>query len=258
MLRFDANLTWLFQEKPFSDRFAAAANSGFTGIEILFPYDHSASEIRAALQSNGQELVLMNAPPGDFDAGERGLAAIPGREKDFRETFSKALDYAETLDCKRIHVMSGITRGSNQTEADRTLLTNLEYALHMVENSGITILIEPINTRDFPGYYLTTVEQADRIRQELSHPALKIQFDWYHAQIMGGDLARRTEKFFSEIGHFQLAGVPDRAEPDSGEVYFPYLFHLVDSLHYDGWIGCEYRPNGRTEDGLGWLAKTYA
>jgi hydroxypyruvate isomerase len=258
MLRFDANLTWLFQEKPFSDRFAAAANSGFTGIEILFPYDHSASEIRAALQSNGQELVLMNAPPGDFDAGERGLAAVPGREKDFRETFSKALDYAETLDCKRIHVMSGITRGSNQTEADRTLLTNLEYALHMVENSGITILIEPINTRDFPGYYLTTVEQADRIRQELSHPALKIQFDWYHAQIMGGDLARRTEKFFSEIGHFQLAGVPDRAEPDSGEVYFPYLFHLVDSLHYDGWIGCEYRPNGRTEDGLGWLAKTYA
>jgi hydroxypyruvate isomerase len=258
MLRFDANLTWLFQEKPFSDRFAAAANSGFTGIEILFPYDHSALEIRAALQSNGQELVLMNAPPGDFDAGERGLAAVPGREKDFRETFSKALDYAETLDCKRIHVMSGITRGSNQTEADRTLLTNLEYALHMVENSGITILIEPINTRDFPGYYLTTVEQADRIRQELSHPALKIQFDWYHAQIMGGDLARRTEKFFSEIGHFQLAGVPDRAEPDSGEVYFPYLFHLVDSLHYDGWIGCEYRPNGRTEDGLGWLAKTYA
>src|ERR1700730_8334992 len=258
MLRFDANLTWLFQEKPFSDRFAAAANSGFTGIEILFPYDHSASEIRAALQSNGQELVLMNAPPGDFDAGERGLAAVPGREKDFRETFSKALDYAETLDCKRIHVMSGITRGSNQTEADRTLLTNLEYALHMVENTGITILIEPINTRDFPGYYLTTVEQADRIRQELSHPALKIQFDWYHAQIMGGDLARRTEKFFSEIGHFQLAGVPDRAEPDSGEVYFPYLFHLVDSLHYDGWIGCEYRPNGRTEDGLGWLAKTYA
>jgi 2-dehydrotetronate isomerase len=258
MLRFDANLNWLFQEKPFSDRFAAAANSGFTGIEILFPYDHSASEIRAALQSNGQELVLMNAPPGDFDAGERGLAAVPGREKDFRETFSKALDYAETLDCKRIHVMSGITRGSNQTEADRTLLTNLEYALHMVENSGITILIEPINTRDFPGYYLTTVEQADRIRQELSHPALKIQFDWYHAQIMGGDLARRTEKFFSEIGHFQLAGVPDRAEPDSGEVYFPYLFHLVDSLHYDGWIGCEYRPNGRTEDGLGWLAKTYA
>ena len=258
MPKFNANLSWLFQEKPFPDRFAASAKAGFRGIEILFPYDQPASEIRAALRSNGQEMVLMNAPPGDFRAGERGLAALPGREKDFQEAFSEALDYAETLDCKRIHVMSGITRGSNQTEADRTLLTNLEYALHKVENSGVTILIEPINARDFPGYYLTTVEQADRIRQELSHPALKIQFDWYHAQIMGGDLARRTEKFFSEIGHFQLAGVPDRAEPDSGEVYFPYLFHLVDSLHYDGWIGCEYRPNGRTEDGLGWLAKTYA
>src|ERR1700731_636946 len=172
MPRFNANLSWLFQEKPFLDRFAAAAQAGFTGIEILFPYDHPASEIRLALQSNGQEVVLVNAPPGNFSAGERGLAALPGREKDFRETFGKALDYAETLDCKRIHVMSGITKDSNQTEADRTLLTNLEYALHKVENSGVTILIEPINARDFPGYYLTTVEQADRILQKLSHPAL--------------------------------------------------------------------------------------
>jgi 2-dehydrotetronate isomerase len=152
-------------------------------------------------------------------------------------------------------VMSGITRGCNQAEADRTLLANLEYALRKVENSGVTILIEPINLRDFPGYHLTTIEQANRILQELSHPAMKIQCDWYHAQIMGGDLARRTEKFFSEIAHFQVAGVPDRAEPDSGEVYFPYLFHLVDSLQYIGWIGCEYRPKGRTEDGLGWLTK---
>jgi 2-dehydrotetronate isomerase len=256
MPRFNANLTWLFQEKPFSERFAAAAQAGFTGIEILFPYDHPASEIRLALQRNGQELVLMNAPPGNFSAGERGLAALPGREKDFRETFGKALDYAETLDCKRIHVMSGITRESDQTEAHRTFLSNLEYALNKVGNSGLSILIEPINSRDIPGYYLTTVEQADGILQELSHPALKIQFDWYHAQIMGGDLARRTEKLFSKIGHFQLAGVPDRAEPDQGEVNFPYLFRLVDSLQYDGWIGCEYRPKGGTEEGLGWLAKT--
>jgi len=256
MPRFNANLSWLFQEKPFSGRFAAAADAGFTGIEILFPYEHPASEIRSALQSNGQELVLMNAPPGDFGAGERGLAALPGREKDFRETFSEALDYAATLDCKRIHVMSGITSESEQTKAHSAFLTNLEYALDKVENSGISILIEPINTRDIPGYYLTTVEQADRILLDLSHPALKIQFDWYHAQIMGGDLARRTEKYFSKIGHFQLAGVPDRAEPDVGEVNFPYLFRLVDSLRYDGWIGCEYRPKGRTEEGLGWLAKT--
>jgi 2-dehydrotetronate isomerase len=256
MPRFNANLSWLFQERPFSDRFAAAASAGFTGIEILFPYDHPASEIRTALQSNGQELVLMNAPPGNFSAGERGLAALPGREKDFRETFAVALEYAEILDCQRIHVMSGITAELDQTAVHRTLLTNLEYALDKVENSGRSILIEPINNRDFPGYYLTTVEQADGILNEISRPALQIQFDWYHAQIMGGDLARRTEKFFSKIGHFQLAGVPDRAEPDLGEVNFPYLFRLVDSLQYKGWIGCEYRPGGRTEDGLGWLSKT--
>jgi 2-dehydrotetronate isomerase len=256
MPRFNANLSWLFQERPFPDRFAAAANAGFKGIEILFPYDQPASEIRSTLQSNGQEMVLINAPPGNFAAGERGVAALPGRERDFRETFGQALDYAETLGCQRIHIMSGITEALDQTAAHRTFLANLEYALGKVENSGLSILIEPINTRDFPGYHLTTVEQADGILQELSHPALKIQFDWYHAQIMGGDLARRTEKYFSKIGHFQLAGVPDRGEPDQGEVNFPYLFHLVDSLQYDGWIGCEYRPKGETGEGLGWLSKT--
>jgi len=256
MPKFNANLSWLYQEKPFTDRFAAAARAGFSGIEILFPYDQPAAEIRAALQANGQELVLMNAPPGNFSAGERGLAALPGREKDFRETFGLALDYAAALDCKRIHVMAGITAESNQTEVRHTFLANLEYALGQIDESDLSILIEPINTRDIPGYYLSTVEQADSILEELSHPALKIQFDWYHAQIMGGDLARRTEKYFSRIGHFQLAGVPDRAEPDCGEVNFPYLFQLVDSLRYGGWIGCEYRPRGRTEEGLGWLPKT--
>ena len=256
MPRFNANISWLFQEKPFSDRFTAAASAGFKGIEILFPYEQPASEIRSALQANGQELVLINAPPGDFGAGERGLAALPGREKDFRKTFDAALDYAATLDCKRIHVMSGITGKSDPAQAYRTFLANLEYALEKIENSDLSILVEPINTRDIPGYYLSTVEQADGVLQELSHPALKIQFDWYHAQIMGGDLARRTEKYFSKIGHFQLAGVPDRAEPDQGEVNYPYLFNLVDSFQYDGWIGCEYRPQGRTEEGLGWLAKT--
>jgi 2-dehydrotetronate isomerase len=198
----------------------------------------------------------MNAPPGNFSAGERGLAALPGREKDFRKTFGQALEYAAVLGCQRIHVMSGIAAESDQTEVHHTFLANLEYALDQIDESDISILIEPINTRDIPGYYLSTVEQADSILKELSHPALKIQFDWYHAQIMGGDLARRTEKYFSKIGHFQLAGVPDRAEPDRGEVNFPYLFQLVDSLHYDGWIGCEYRPRGRTEEGLGWLPKT--
>jgi hydroxypyruvate isomerase len=253
MPRFNANLSWLFQEVPFFDRFGAAANAGFRGIEILFPYDQPAEEIRSALQAQGQEMVLLNSPPGNFGAGDRGLAALPGREREFRDTFDQALAYAETLQCKRIHVMSGITKEVDQQEALRTFLANLEYALGKIGNSALFILIEPINTRDIPGYFLTTVERADNILQEISHPALKIQFDWYHAQIMGGDLSHRTEKFFSKIGHFQLAGVPDRAEPDRGEVNFTHLFHLVDALHYDGWIGCEYRPKARTAEGLGWL-----
>jgi 2-dehydrotetronate isomerase len=253
MPRFSANLSWLFQEVPFFDRFGAAANAGFRGIEVLFPYDQPAHEIRSALQAQGQEMVLLNSPPGNFGAGDRGLAALPSREREFRDTFDQALVYAETLECKRIHVMSGITKETDQQEAHRTFLANLEYALGKIGNSALSILIEPINTRDIPGYFLTTVERADNILQEISHPALKIQFDWYHAQIMGGDLSRRTEKFFSKIGHFQLAGVPDRAEPDRGEVNFTHLFHLVDALHYDGWIGCEYRPKAGTAEGLGWL-----
>ncbi|MBV8176728.1 MAG: TIM barrel protein [Verrucomicrobia bacterium] len=255
MPRFNANLSWLFQELPFFDRFRAAGNAGFKGIEILFPYDQPTNEIRSALEAQHQQMVLINSPPGNFGAGERGLAALPGREQEFRDSFDQALAYAEILQCKRIHIMSGIA--GDEQAARHTFLANLEHALGKIENSGLSILIEPINTRDIPGYFLTTVEQANNILEELSHPALKIQFDWYHAQIMGGDLSRRTEKFFSKIGHFQLAGVPDRAEPDRGEVNFSYLFNLVDSMHYDGWIGCEYRPKGRTEEGLSWLPKPF-
>jgi 2-dehydrotetronate isomerase len=253
MPKFSANLSWLFQEVPFEERFAAAANAGFRGVEILFPYDHPAAEIRSALLVNGQEIVLLNAPPGNFSAGDRGLAAVPGREHEFRETFGQALDYAAALDCKQIHIMAGLIGDSDKEAACQTFMGNLEYALPKIENSGISILIEPINTRDFPGYFLTTIEQAEAILRAISNPALRIQFDWYHAQIMGGDLTRRTEKYFSHIGHFQVAGVPDRGEPDSGEVNYPHLFHLVDSLGYDGWIGCEYRPKARTEEGLAWI-----
>ncbi len=255
MAKFNANLSWLFQDRPFAERFAAAAEAGFQGIEILFPYDHSASEIRSALNANGLEMVLLNAPPGDFSAGDRGIAAVPGREHEFRESFAQALEYANILNCKRIHVMAGLPGAAEKALVERTFLSNLEYALNQVGNSGISILIEPINTRDFPGYYLSTVEKAGAILEELSNPALKIQFDWYHAQIMGGDLARRTEKYFSRIGHYQIAGVPDRGEPDIGEVNYDYLFQLVDSLGYTGWIGCEYRPKSRTEDGLLWFSR---
>jgi hydroxypyruvate isomerase len=254
MPKFAANLSWLYQELPFLDRFDAAARSGFKAVEFLFPYQFNAAEISSRLRETGLTAVLFNLPPGDFAKGDRGIAAIPDREKEFRSSVQLALEYASILELRRLHVMAGITHGIEQEKARATFLSNLEFALSQA--TDLELLIEPINNRDFPGYYLTTIEEAAGILAALKHPRLRIQLDWYHAQIMGGDLARRTEKYFSNIGHFQLAGVPDRAEPDVGEIHYPYLFHLIDSLRYDGWIGCEYRPKGRTEDGLRWLPKT--
>jgi hydroxypyruvate isomerase len=254
---FNANLSWLFQEVPFLDRFEAAAKAGFKGVEVLFPFDYTPDEIAAALKAHHLEMVLINTPPGKFGDGERGLAALPGREGEFRDAFDQALAYAQTLRCARIHVMAGITKNVVQEAAQRTLMANLEFALQKVAGTHLLLLLEPINSRDIPGYFLTTIEQADNLLSEFASPKLKIQFDWYHAQIMGGDLTRRTQKFFSKIGHFQLAGVPDRSEPNLGEVNFPHLFHLVDMLRYEGWIGCEYRPGDRTEDGLGWLPQSF-
>jgi len=257
MPRFDANLSWLFQETPFFDRFDAAANAGFKGVEILFPFDHPCDQIAAALEAYQLEMVLFNAPPGKFDAGERGIAALPGRELEFRDTFEQALAYVHRLRCKRIHIMAGITQQVAPEAARHALMANLDYALQKVVDLDLTLLLEPINVRDIPGYFLTTIEQADSLLTEFGSPKLKIQCDWYHAQIMGGDLARRTEKFFSKIGHFQVAGVPNRSEPSVGEVNFPFLFRLLDTLRYEGWIGCEYRPADRTETGLGWLPKSF-
>ena len=257
MLRFDANLSWLFQEVPFFDRFKVAAKAGFKGVEILFPFDYPCDEIAATLQAHHLEMVLLNAPPGNFEAGERGIAALPGRESEFRDTLDQALAYAHGLRCSRLHIMPGITKDFAPERARRTFAGNLEYALQKAAASGLSLLLEPINVRDIPGYFLTTIEQADDLLSELGSSQLKIQCDWYHAQIMGGDLTRRTERYFSRIGHFQLAGVPDRAEPSAGEINFPHLFRIVDDLQYQGWIGCEYRPQGRTEDGLGWLPQSF-
>jgi 2-dehydrotetronate isomerase len=257
MPRFNANLSWLFHEVPFFDRFEAAAKAGFKGVEVLFPFAYPRDEIAAALKAHGLEMVLFNTPPGKFDDGERGLAALPGRELEFRDAFDQALAYAHTLRCDRIHVMAGIAKNVAHEAAQHTLMANLEYALQKVANTRLLLLLEPINSRDMPGYFLTTIEQADGLLSKFTSPKLKIQFDWYHAQIMGGDLTRRTQKFFSKIGHFQLAGVPDRSEPNLGEVNFPHLFDIVDTLRYEGWIGCEYRPRDRTESGLGWLPQSF-
>jgi 2-dehydrotetronate isomerase len=251
MPKFAANLSWLYQELPFLDRFDAAARSGFKAVEFLFPYQFNAAEISSRLRETGLAAVLFNLPPGDFAKGDRGIAAIPGREREFRSSVQLALEYASILELRRLHVMAGITHGIEQEKARATFLSNLEFALS--QTTDLELLIEPINNRDFPGYYLTTIEAAAGILAALKHPRLKIQLDWYHAQIMGGDLTRRTERFFSDVGHIQVAGVPDRGEPDRGEVNFSHLFSLVDKLGYEGWIGCEYKPAAKTEDGLGWL-----
>jgi len=254
MPKFAANLSWLYQEQPFLERFAAAARSGFKAVEFLFPYSFRPAEIAAKLEENGLTAVLFNLPPGDFDRGERGIAALPGRERDFQVSIRQALEYASVLNVKRLHIMAGITSTIDPTRARATYLANIQFALDQTNGTDRMITLEPINHRDIPGYFLSTIEQAAEILVDLNDPRLKIQLDWYHLQIMGGDLARRTTHFFPQVGHIQVAGVPDRSEPDRGEVNFPYLFRLIDELGYAGWIGCEYKPAGKTEEGLRWLS----
>jgi 2-dehydrotetronate isomerase len=253
MPKFAANLSWLYQELPFLDRFDAAARSHFKAVEFLFPYSLSPNDIVAKLTDNGLTAVLFNLPPGDFDRGERGLAALPGREHEFKASVEEALTYAETLQVRCLHVMAGITQDIDSERAQATYLNSLSFILDKTRGSDLMITIEPINNRDFPGYFLTTPEQAAGILDVLRHPRLRLQLDWYHLQIMGGDLTKRTIRFLPQVGHIQVAGVPERNEPDRGEVNFPHLFRLVDQLGYQGWIGCEYKPSTRTEAGLNWL-----
>jgi hydroxypyruvate isomerase len=255
MLKFAANLSWLYQDLPFLERFRAATESGFKAVEFLFPYLFKPAEIAAKLEETELTTVLFNAPPGDFDRGERGLAAVPSRETDFRASVQQALEYAGWLRPKCLHVMAGIMGNIDPERALDTYLTNIQFVLEQTKGTDLIITLEAINSRDIPGYFLTTIEQAGNILDELNHPRLKIQLDWYHAQIMGGDLSRRTKRFFPQIGHIQVAGVPDRNERDRGEVHFGHLFQLIDQLGYHGWIGCEYRPATTTQKGLGWLTQ---
>ncbi|VVD81676.1 hydroxypyruvate isomerase [Pandoraea communis] len=254
MPRFAANLTLLYQEVPFLDRFREAASDGFRGVEFLFPYDHPAQAIRAHLNETGLTQVLFNTPAGDWASGERGLAALPGREAQFRDGLELALDYADTLGCRQLHVMAGCPDAAASLERCRAVyLDNLAYAAGQAAAHGVTILIEPINPRDFPRYFLTRQAQAQAILQDVGASNLKVQFDAYHCQIVEGDLAMKLRQHIANIAHVQVAGVPARHEPDTGEVNYPFLFRLLDELGYAGWIGCEYRPQGATRDGLGWL-----
>jgi hydroxypyruvate isomerase len=254
MPRFAANLSMMYTEHDFLDRFAAAAADGFQAVEYLFPYEYPAAELRARLDANGLAQALFNAPPGDWAAGERGLAALPGRETEFRAAFGRALEYAGVIGNDRIHVMAGLVPADGDRARCRAAyLENLAHAASAAAAQGITVLIEPINTRDMPGYFLNRQDDGQAICKEVGAANLKVQFDCYHCQIVEGDVTKKLQRDFAGIGHIQIAGVPERHEPDIGELNYPYLFDVIDKLGYQGWIGCEYRPRAGTSAGLGWI-----
>ncbi len=261
MLRFAANLTMMYGEYSFPERFAAAARDGFSGVEFLFPYEYPAQQLAVWLRENGLRQVLFNAPPGDWAAGERGMAAVPGKEGAFREGINTALAYAQTLDCPRVHVMAGLQPAGVELAAmRRTFVDNLAWAAEAASQAGIALLIEPINTRDMPGYFLNRQDEAHAVVEEIGSSALKVQMDLYHCQIVEGDVSMKLRKYLRDaeqknVGHIQVASVPARHEPDDGELDYEYVFGVLEELDYDGWIGCEYRPKGATSEGLAWLRK---
>ena len=255
-LRFAANLSWLYTNLPFLQRCAAAAQDGFQGVECLFPHEHDTTALRDQLQAHGLSLVLFNAAPGDWAAGERGLASVPGREQDFRRSVLDALARAETLNCPRIHVMAGLCPPDRTDEAWRLYAERLAWAAAEAERAGRVLTIEPINPRDMPGYLLTHQAQAHDLVARIGSPALRVQMDLYHCQIVEGDVSMRLRQWLptGQVAHVQIAAVPDRGEPDEGELHYPWIFRELQALNWDGWIGCEYRPRGpHTSAGLGWL-----
>ena len=259
MPRFAANLSFLFTEAPFLERFAEAAHAGFRAVEFVFPYDYQAKELATRIAAQKLEVVLFNTPPGNWEEGDRGLASLPGREHDFAASVATALRFALALKCSRLHVMAGVL--PHDADADerarrmRLFVRNLKFACEEAALQNVTILIEPINPRDMPNYLLTTQTEAHAIRAEVGLPNLRVQMDLYHAQIVEGDLTEKIRRWIQYIGHFQIAGVPDRHEPDQGEINYAWMFKLLDELKYEGWIGCEYRPAQSTTAGLGWMYK---
>jgi hydroxypyruvate isomerase len=259
MPRFSANLSFLFNEVPFLDRFGEAAQAGFRAVEFAFGYDYQAKEIAARVAEHKLEVVLINSPPGNYEAGDRGLASLSGREHEFAASVVTALRYAHQLKCPRIHVMAGVLpEGADAEERARRMRTykrNLRFACQEAAEQKVMVLIEPINQRDIPRYLLNTQAEAHAIREEIAMANLKVQMDLYHAQVVEGDLTTKIRRWLPHIGHFQVAGVPARNEPNAGELNYEFLFKLIDELKYDGWIGCEYRPAQTTAAGLGWLYK---
>jgi hydroxypyruvate isomerase len=261
MPRFAANLTMMYQEHGFLDRFAAAAKDGFTAVEFLFPYVHPAAKLAALLKEHGLTQVLFNAPPGNWQAGERGCTALPGREEEFREGFMRALEYAQALECPRIHAMAGLVpAGGDRARMRETYVSNLAWAADKAQAQGVDVLIEPIAQRNIPGFFLNFQEEAHAIAGEIGAPNLKILMDLFHCQVAEGDLVMRMRKYIADpkqtrVGHFQIAGVPERHEPDTGEVNYDYIFGVMDELGFEGWVGCEYIPRAGTSAGLEWFKK---
>jgi 2-dehydrotetronate isomerase len=254
MPKFAANLTMMFTEVPFLDRFAAAADAGFEAVEFLFPYDFPPEEVVNRARTADVEVVLFNMPAGDWAAGERGIACIPGREEEFRGSVDKALQYALALGTRQLHAMAGIVpKGADPVVCRQTLIGNLAYASQRLAGQDRTLLLEAINTRDMPGFVVSTQKDSHAICEATKAPNIKMQMDLYHMQVMQGDLATTLKRYASHCGHIQIAGCPERNEPDTGEVRYEYLFRVLDQIGYKGWLGCEYRPAGKTIDGLRWL-----
>jgi len=253
-MKFSANLTFLYQELPFLDRFAAAARDGFPAVEYMAPYAEPKERIAEILAANNLAQALFNVPSGDWDGGERGIAALPGREEEFRAGIANALDYAAALNCPKVNVIAGlVTPGADLAAMEATLVANLKYAAPLCADAGVKLLIEPINLRDMPGFFLSTTEHAERILDQVDHPNLYIQYDIYHAQVMRGDLIPTYERLRHRIAHIQLADTPGRHEPGTGEINWSFVLPEIERLGYDGYIGCEYRPMTTTTAGLGWL-----
>jgi len=254
----------LYPELDFLDRFAAAARDGFTAVEYLFPYAWPAQALAERLRAHDLQQVLFNAPPGNWDAGERGTACLPGREQEFIDGIQNALRYAQALGCPRIHVMAGLVpAGRSRADLRQTYVANVRAAARLAAAAGLDVLIEPINTRDIPGFFLNRQDDAHALIDEIGEPNVRVQFDLYHCQIVEGDVASKIRKYLpgGRVGHFQIAGVPERHEPDVGELNYAYLFRVIDEVSaacgWTGWVGCEYRPArgavaGGTSAGLGW------
>ncbi|MES5100736.1 2-oxo-tetronate isomerase [Agrobacterium sp. BA1120] len=254
MPKFAANLSMLYTEHPFMERFAAAAADGFAAVEYVSPYEEAAETIAAELEKCNLTQALFNLPAGNWIAGERGIACLPERVSEFETSVETAIRYAKVLGCHKINCLAGIQPlGVDQQVLEDTLVGNLGHAAQRLADAGIALVFEPINTRDIPGYFVTNTHQAERIMDRVGHSNLLIQYDFYHMQIMQGDLVATFERLLDKIGHVQIADNPRRNEPGTGEINYDFIFKRLDELGYDGWVGCEYRPASTTSAGLGWL-----